>query len=136
MGATLIGSRVNELLPQVHGSTFGGNPLVCAASLAAIEFIEGNDLPQHAAKLGGWFLDQLKQLQSPLIREVRGLGLMVGIELKQKVTPYLQELMKHGVLALPAGLTVMRFLPPLVIEKSDLEKVVNAVLDVLKRELD
>ena len=65
-------------------------------------------------------MDQLKQIQSPLIREVRGLGLMVGIELKQKVTPYLQELMARGVLALPAGLTVMRFLPPLVISKEDL----------------
>lgn len=136
MGATLIGSRVNELPPQVHGSTFGGNPLVCAASLAAIEFIECNDLPQHAAELGGWFLDQLKQLQSPLIREVRGLGLMVGIELKQKVTPYLQELMKHGVLALPAGLTVMRFLPPLVVEKDDLARVVEAVRRVLNTEIN
>jgi acetylornithine/LysW-gamma-L-lysine aminotransferase len=135
MGATLIGSCVNELPPQVHGSTFGGNPLACAAALAAIEFIEYNNLPQRAAELGRWFLDQLKQIKSPLIREVRGLGLMVGIELRQKVTPYLQELMKHGVLALPAGLTVIRFLPPLVIEKSDLEKVVATVSAVLKKEL-
>jgi acetylornithine/LysW-gamma-L-lysine aminotransferase len=70
-----------------------------------------------------------------LIREVRGLGLMVGIELKQKVTPYLQELMKYNVLALPAGLTVMRFLPPLVIEKADLEKVVEAAAKVLSQEI-
>ncbi len=134
MGATLIGERIGALPPAVHGSTFGGNPLACAASLAAIDFIETQHLADRAAELGAWFVDQLKHIKSPLIREVRGLGLMVGIELKQKVTPYLQELMKHNVLALPAGLTVMRFLPPLVIEKSDLEKVVKAVSEVLRAE--
>jgi len=131
MGAVLLGEKVGKLPPQVHGSTFGGNPLACAASLAALDFIEQNSLPDRAAELGDWFLTQLKAIQSPLIREVRGMGLMVGIELKQKVTPYLQALMARGVLALPAGLTVMRFLPPLVIEKTDLEKVVLAVREVL-----
>ncbi len=66
------------------------------------------------------------------MREVRGLGLMGGIELKQKVTPYLQELMAQGVMALPAGLTVMRFLPPLVIEKEDLAVVAEKVSAVLE----
>jgi len=131
MGAVLLGEKVGKLPPQVHGSTFGGNPLACAAALAALDVIEQNDLVERAAELGDWFLAQLRGIRSPLIREVRGLGLMVGIELKQKVTPYLQALMARGVLALPAGLTVMRFLPPLVIEKSDLEKVVLAVRDVL-----
>jgi acetylornithine/LysW-gamma-L-lysine aminotransferase len=91
-------------------------------------------LADRAAELGAWFIEQLQQIESPLIREVRGLGLMVGIELKQKVTPYLQELMQHGVLALPAGLTTMRFLPPLVVEQSDLVKVVAAVREVLNAE--
>jgi acetylornithine/LysW-gamma-L-lysine aminotransferase len=133
MGATLIGSRVGELPLQVHGSTFGGNPLACAASLATIDYLESNHLLERAAEIGAWFLNELSQIKSPLIREVRGLGLMIGIELKQKVTPYLQELMQHGVLALPAGLTVLRFLPPLVIEKSDLEKVVQTVSEVLNK---
>jgi acetylornithine/LysW-gamma-L-lysine aminotransferase len=136
MGATLIGPRIAELPAQVHGSTFGGNPLACAASLAAIEFIESNHLPQRAAELGTWFLDQLKHIQSPLIREVRGWGLMAGIELKQKVTPYLQALMQQHVLALPAGLTVMRFLPPLVIEQTDLAQVVESVDRVLSQEIN
>ncbi len=131
MGAALIGERVGALPAQVHGSTFGGNPLACAASLAAIDYLQSEHLPEHAAELGAWFLAELKKIESPLIREVRGLGLMVGIELKQKVTPYLQALMAHGVLALPAGLTVMRFLPPLVIEQADLEQVVAVVGDVL-----
>ena len=131
MGAVLLGERIGKLPPAVHGSTFGGNPLACAAALATIDFIDSNHLPERSAELGAWFLAQLQSIQSPLIREVRGLGLMVGIELKQKVTPYLQALMARGVLALPAGLTVMRFLPPLVIEQSDLEQVVEAVKVVL-----
>ena len=135
MGATLIGARLGVLPSQVHGSTFGGNPLGCAASLAAIGFIEEQRLADRAAELGAWFIEQLRQIESPVIREVRGLGLMVGIELKQKVTPYLQELLQHGVLALPAGLTTMRFLPPLVVEQSDLAKVVAAVREVLSAEI-
>jgi acetylornithine/LysW-gamma-L-lysine aminotransferase len=74
---------------------------------------------------------ELRSINAPVIREVRGLGLMIGIELKQKVTPYLQALMEKGVLALPAGLTVMRFLPPLVISKEDLKLVLAAVREVL-----
>jgi [amino-group carrier protein]-gamma-(L-lysyl/L-ornithyl)-L-glutamate aminotransferase len=76
---------------------------------------------------------RLQRIQSPLVREVRGLGLMVGMELKQKVTPYLQALMAQGVLALPAGLTVMRFLPPLVISQGDLARAADAVELVLSQ---
>jgi acetylornithine/LysW-gamma-L-lysine aminotransferase len=135
MGATLLGPRLADLPSQVHGSTFGGNPLVCAAALASLDFIEKNQLPERAAELGPWFIDQLAQIKSPLVREVRGLGLMVGIELKQKVTPYLQALMNKGVMALPAGLTVMRFLPPLVITRQDLAQVVEVVQTVLSAPL-
>lgn len=136
MGAVLLGEKVGKLPSAVHGSTFGGGPLPCSAALAALDVIQNQHLAERAAELGEWFMAQLKLIQSPLIREVRGLGLMVGIELRQKVTPYLQALMSKGVLALPAGLTVMRFLPPLVIEKSDLEKVVEAVRDVLTHPLE
>jgi len=131
MGATLLSESLGSLPSQAHGSTFGGNPLVCAASLAALDEIESLDLPRHAQDLGVWFLAQLESIQSPLVREVRGLGLMVGIELRQKVTPFLQALMAKGVLALPAGLTVMRFLPPLVVDKDDLQRVTQAVAEVL-----
>jgi LysW-gamma-L-lysine/LysW-L-ornithine aminotransferase len=136
MGATLLSSSLKNLPPQVHGSTFGGNPLACAASLAAINYLEENNLPDHAAELGLWFKDQLSAIQSPLIREVRGKGLMVGIEIKQKVTPFLQKLMENGVMALPAGLTVLRFLPPLVVTKSELEIVVSAVNNVLNSAIE
>jgi acetylornithine/LysW-gamma-L-lysine aminotransferase len=135
MGACLMSARFAALPPQVHGSTFGGNPLACAASLAAIDYLEENHLPERAAELGAWFKAALSRIPSPLIREVRGLGLMVGIELKQKVTPYLQALMAKGVMALPAGLTVMRFLPPLVISQEELAVVVDKVQEVLTQPL-
>lgn len=135
MGAVLMSDRVGALPAQVHGSTFGGNPLACAASLAALDYLEDQHLPERAAELGTWFIERLKRIESPLIREVRGLGLMVGIELKQKVTPYLQALMAQGVLALPAGLTVMRFLPPLVIAQADLARAADAVDAVLAQPL-
>jgi acetylornithine/LysW-gamma-L-lysine aminotransferase len=131
MGAVLFGERVGKLPAQVHGSTFGGNPLACAASLAAIDYIEANHLAERAAELGAWFLARLKKIPSPVVREVRGLGLMVGIELKQKVTPYLMALMERGLLALPAGLTVLRFLPPLVISQADLAQAADLVEEVL-----
>jgi len=136
LGATLLSSRMGNLQPQVHGSTFGGNPLACAASLAALDFIQENQLPERAAELGARFMEQLSSIQSPLIREVRGKGLMIGIELKQKVTPYLQKLMENGVMALPAGLTVMRFLPPLVITQDELTLVVAAVKKVLNSSIE
>jgi len=131
LGATLIGERIGELPAHVHGSTFGGNPLSCAAGLAAIDYIESHHLPEHAAEVGAWFLNRLRQIESPLIRDARGLGLMIGVELKQKVAPYLQALMARGVLALPAGLTVMRFLPPLIIEQDDLARVADRVEEVV-----
>ncbi|MEW6231860.1 MAG: acetylornithine/succinylornithine family transaminase [Chloroflexota bacterium] len=131
MGAVLVGERVTQLPRLVHGSTFGGNPLAAAAALAAIQYMEDYHLAQRASDLGAFLLDALSQLRSPLIREVRGLGLLVGMELKAKVTPYLRALMDEGVLALPAGDTVLRFLPPLVIEREDLETVVNKIALIL-----
>lgn len=131
MGAVLIGRRVGELPQLSHGSTFGGNPLACAAALAAIGYIEEHDLPGRAARLGAYLLERLRAIDAPAIREVRGLGLLVGLELKEKVTPYLMALMEHGVLALPAGLTVLRLLPPLVITREELDRVVEAIATAL-----
>jgi len=135
MGAVLLGPRVGELPKKVHGSTFGGNPLSCAAALATIEVIESEDLPQRAGRLGQKLMDGLRAIDSPMIREVRGLGLMVGLQLKEHAGPYLAELAEPvegmGVLALTAGSTVMRFLPPLVISDTDVDFVVRRVAGVL-----
>jgi acetylornithine/LysW-gamma-L-lysine aminotransferase len=135
MGAVLIGERVKALSPGVHGSTFGGNPLAAAASLAALDVLEDEALPQRAAELGEYLLEKLQEINSPLIREVRGLGLMVGIEIKQKVASYLQALTARGVLAQPAGLTVIRLLPPLVITQAQIDRVVKAIADVLSTDI-
>ena len=131
MGAIMIGERVRKLEPMIHGSTFGGNPLASAAALAAIAYIEKENLVARAAELGAYMKGRLERIESPMIREVRGMGLMIGIELKQKVTPYISALMERGVLVLPAGLTVLRLLPPLVIEKNDLDIVADQIEVVL-----
>jgi acetylornithine/LysW-gamma-L-lysine aminotransferase len=115
----------------MHGSTFGGNPLTAAASLAALDIIEEQRLSQRAAELGAYLIGKLQEINSPLIREVRGMGLMIGIEIKQKVAPYLQALADRGVLALPAGLTVIRLLPPLVITKDQINQVLEVVSEIL-----
>jgi acetylornithine/LysW-gamma-L-lysine aminotransferase len=133
MGALLIGERIRQLEPQIHGTTFGGNPLVCAAANAALDFMVGNNLAARAAELGEYTLGRLKRIESPHIREARGLGLLIGVELKIKVTPILQGLMERGVLALPAGPNVLRLLPPLVIEKRDLELVTEQIEAVLNQ---
>jgi len=127
MGACLIGPRVTGIKPMTHGSTFGGNPLACAAALATLAVMQRDNLPERAAGLGGYLMGRLQRIESPLIREVRGLGLLVGVDLRVKVTPILQKLQSLGVLALPAGATVLRLLPPLVIEQADLDRVVEAI---------
>jgi acetylornithine/LysW-gamma-L-lysine aminotransferase len=132
MGAVLIGPGVGTLPKKVHGTTFGGNPLACAAALAAIHYIEVEALPQRAAELGARLQAGFQAIPSPLIREVRGLGLMVAIELKAKSAPYLAALADRGVLALTAGANVMRFLPPLVISREEIDTVIEQVRSVLE----
>ncbi|MEJ2266785.1 MAG: acetylornithine/succinylornithine family transaminase [Anaerolineales bacterium] len=131
MGAVLIGPEVQNLSPGMHASTFGGNPLACAACLAALEVMEEERLPEQAAEKGTALLAGLREIQSPLIREVRGLGLMIGVELKKKVAPYLQGMADRGVIALPAGLSVVRLLPPLVITEEQIERVLEVMAEVL-----
>jgi len=136
MGAVLIGEKVKNLVPGVHGSTFGGNPLSCAAANAALDVIIGEDLPGQAEAKGKYLLDKLKEINSPNIREVRGLGLMVGIEMKQKVTGYIKALQEKKIIALNAGMTVIRLLPPLVITYEQLDRVVDALTEVLVQTAD
>jgi LysW-gamma-L-lysine/LysW-L-ornithine aminotransferase len=135
MGAVLIGQNIKNLTPGVHGSTFGGNPLSCAAANAALDVIIDEDLPGQAAAKGAYLMEKLKQIESPNIREVRGLGLMVGIELKYKVAPYLKALQEKRIIALNAGMTVIRLLPPLVITYEQMDILVHALTDVLAAEL-
>jgi acetylornithine/LysW-gamma-L-lysine aminotransferase len=134
MGAVLIGKNVKNITPGVHGSTFGGNPLSCAAANAALDVISEEDLPGQSAEKGRYLMDKLKKIESPNIREVRGLGLMVGIEMKQKVAPYLKILQEQKIIALNAGMTVVRLLPPLVITHEQLDHLVDVLSQVLVSE--
>lgn len=133
IGAAVMTEAVANAMPKGgHGGTFGGNPLAMAAGVVAIRYLEDTRLWERAAELGPWFMEELRQIDSPKVREVRGLGLMVGMELKEKSAPYITRLEReHHVLTLAAGPTVIRFLPPLVISKEDLERVVEAVRAVL-----
>ena len=131
MGAVLIGRNVKNLTPGVHGSTFGGNPLACAAAVAALTVMEEEDLPAQAEAKGKYLIDKLKHIRSSNIREVRGLGLMIGIEMKQKVAPYIKILQEKRVIALNAGMTVIRLLPPLVISYEQIDHLVNVLTEVL-----
>jgi acetylornithine/LysW-gamma-L-lysine aminotransferase len=135
MGAVLIGHNIKNLTPGVHGSTFGGNPLACAAAIAALSVMEDEDLPRQALDKGAYLMDKLKQIEAPIIREVRGMGLMIGIELKQKVAPYIKALQEKKIIALNAGMTVIRLLPPLVISYEQIDNLVNVLTDVLVRDL-
>lgn len=136
MGAVLIGKNVKNLTPGVHGSTFGGNPLSCAAANAALDVIKEEDLAGQAEAKGKYLMEKLKAIQSPNIREVRGLGLMVGIEMKQKVVPYIKALQEANIIALNAGMTVIRLLPPLVITYEQLDHLVDALTEVLGMTMD
>ena len=130
MGAVLVGGKV-PAEAGMHGSTFGGNPLACAASLATIEVMERDGLAGQARAKGARFADAFGRRKSPKVRDVRQIGLMIGIELKEKARPHIEALMARGVLALPAGPTVIRLLPPLVIEDEALDEVAARLHEVL-----
>ena len=130
MGAVLCAETV-EVPKGKHGTTFGGNPLACAAGLASIQFMIDNKLDEEAQKKGEYFRANFNPSEFEKVREFRNMGLMIGIELKEKVQPYLEELMKRNVLALPAGKTVIRMLPPLTITYEQLDKVIATLKEVL-----
>jgi len=131
MGAVLIGRNVKNLTPGVHSSTFGGNPLSCAAAVAALTVMQEEDLPAQAEAKGKYLIDKLRHIPSSNIREVRGLGLMIGIEMKQKVAPYIRILQEKRVIALNAGMTVIRLLPPLVISYEQIDHLVDVLTEAL-----
>ena len=133
MGVTFAKEEIMSSLKRgEHSSTFSGNPLVCAAASAAIDVLISEKLPDRASTLGKYFTDKLNILSQKykIIRQVRGLGLMIGIEMRFDVYNILLGCMKRGVLVLDAGRNVVRFLPPLVIEKNQIDEVVH-VLDVV-----
>lgn len=130
MGAVICTAQINVPVKS-HTSTFGGNPAACAAALASLNVIEKEGLVEKARTLGDYFLQELRRIDGSRVREVRGLGLMLGIELKEKAGPYVQKLMEKRVIVLLAGATVIRLLPPLVISQEEIDTVVAALKEVL-----
>jgi acetylornithine/LysW-gamma-L-lysine aminotransferase len=131
MSVAALGPRIKNLTPGLHGSTFGGNPLACAAALATLDIIEEEDLVGRSAEMGSYFKERLSAIDSPLIREMRGLGLMIGVDLRVRAMPIVKQLMDEGVLVLTAGKTVLRLLPPLVITRDQIDTAVAAIETVL-----
>jgi acetylornithine/LysW-gamma-L-lysine aminotransferase len=132
IGALLMSDEVAKAMPAGgHGTTFGGNALAAAAGLAVLEEIEERGLIEHAAEVGRYFQAQLRALEAPQIRTVRGLGLMIGVEFKEKVAPIVAALKEAGVLVINAGSTVIRFVPPLIISKGEVDEVVRRLGKVL-----
>ena len=123
---------MSSLKTGEHSSTFSGSPLICAAACAAIDVLLEEKLADRAAVLGRYFKERLLEIQAKykMVNEVRGLGLMIGVELRCDVLRTILELMNRGILALDAGRNVLRFLPPLVIEKEQIDKLIS-VLDAI-----
>jgi len=136
MGAFAYTKAIRDVLTQgAHGSTFGGSPIACAAGLAAIQAYKSEDLIKRSAVLGAHMRNTLRSVLEgvPAVRDIRGLGLMIAVELRTKVAPVLKSLMlNHGVIALPAGPTVLRLLPPLVITEAEIDFGVQAIAKAIK----
>ncbi len=127
IGATVTSGEVEGRFRGSHHSTFGGNPLACAAGLAALDVLVRDRLWERAERLGTTGLARLASLAGPKVREVRGLGLMIGVELRERAAPVLARLEAEGFLAIPAGSTVVRLLPPLVIPEDDWSRGLDAL---------
>ena len=120
--------------PGTHGSTFGGNPMAAAVATAALDVLVDERLPERAAIVGEHFMRRLGALRSPRVREVRGKGLLIGVELHKeagKARPYCEALMSLGLLCKDTHEQVMRFAPPLVLNDEDLEWAMDRIGEVL-----
>ncbi|HLS60522.1 MAG TPA: ornithine--oxo-acid transaminase [Virgibacillus sp.] len=120
--------------PGSHGSTFGGNPLACAVSIAALDVLEEEKLVDRSLELGTYMMDELKKINNPLIKEIRGKGLFIGVELTEAARPYCEELKEKGLLCKETHETVIRFAPPLMISKEELDWALGHIKAVLQKE--
>ncbi len=137
MGATLVRPDILALISKgEHSSTFGGNPLSCAAGIAALKALTEDGLVENSEKMGEIFREGLEKLKEKhsIIREIRGKGLMIGVEMKFEVRDILMNLIKEGVLMLYSGRNILRILPPLVITEEDITKVLQSLDSVLSEE--
>lgn len=123
--------------PGEHGSTFGGNPLAAAVARASLKVIRDEKLAERSAQLGEYFMEQLSEIPSPHVKEVRGKGLLIGVELKPEAKGarrFCEALQKKGILAKETHDNVIRFAPPLVIDKETIDWAIPAIREVLNME--
>lgn len=133
IGAILSNEKVSKAIDfGDHGTTFGGNPLACAAALATIKAIEEENLIQQANKKGEWLKEKIFEMNNPHIKEIRGKGLMLGIVFSFETKPLVQKMLVNGVLANSTAENVLRLVPPLIITYEDMEKVVQVLEKSLK----
>jgi ornithine--oxo-acid transaminase len=117
--------------PGSHGSTFGGNPLACAVSIASLDVLEEENLVERSLKLGNYFVERLKEINNPIIKEIRGRGLFIGVELTESARAYCEKLKENGLLCKETHETVIRFAPPLVITEEELDWAIERIKRVL-----
>ncbi|MEO0238377.1 MAG: ornithine--oxo-acid transaminase [candidate division WOR-3 bacterium] len=136
VSAILANNDVMDVFrPGDHGSTFGGNPLAAAVGMAAIDVIIEERLPERAEELGNYFMKRLREINSPYVKEVRGRGLLIGVEIKKEygtARPFCEKLMELGILAKETHDQVIRFAPPLVITKEEIDWALERIEKVLK----
>jgi len=119
--------------PGSHGSTFGGNPMACAVSIAALDVLIDEKLAARSLELGNYFMDALKEIKHSSIKEVRGRGLFIGMELTEDARPFCEELKELGLLCKETHDTVIRFAPPLIISKEELDWAIERIQKVFNK---
>jgi ornithine--oxo-acid transaminase len=132
VSVVLANDDIMEVIkPGDHGSTFGGNPLAAAIGIAALEVIIEENLPENARIMGDYFIRNLREIKSPYIKEVRGKGLLIGVELNRPAREFCEKLMKLGVLSKETHEYVIRFAPPLIIKKEEIDWALERIKSVL-----
>jgi ornithine--oxo-acid transaminase len=124
---------MNVFTPGSHGSTFGGNPLACAVSLAALDVIEEENLVQKSLEMGAYFVNALSKIDNPELKEVRARGMFIGVEFNHPVRKYCEALKEEGVLCKETHENTIRFAPPLVISKEEIDWAIEKVNKVLSK---
>ncbi|NLP49399.1 ornithine--oxo-acid transaminase [Bacillus sp. RO1] len=119
--------------PGSHGSTFGGNPMACAVSIASLEVLEEEKLTERSMDLGNYFMKRLKEINNPIIKDIRGRGLFIGVELHEEARPYCEALKETGLLCKETHDTVIRFAPPLIITIEELDWAIERIQRVLTK---
>ncbi len=137
--SALVGRRdlLEVFTPGSHGSTFGGNPLAASVGLMALKVMQDEQLIERSAEFGTYFLNALKQISSPFIKDVRGRGLWIGVDIdpaQKSARSICEELMRQGILSKETHETVVRFAPPLVIKREDLDWAIEKIRGVLMGE--